>query len=59
MTTANGAAATFRVALIQMRCGRTPVINLDAATKLIGEAKAGGADYVQTPEMTNILAANR
>ena len=26
---------------------------------MIGEAKAGGADYVLTPEMTNILAAKR
>jgi len=53
------AAATFRVALIQMRSGRSPTANLDAAAKLIGEAKAGGADYVQTPEMTNILEARR
>jgi deaminated glutathione amidase len=52
-------AATFRVALIQMRSARSPAANLDAATKLIGEAKAGGADYVQTPEMTNILEAKR
>jgi predicted amidohydrolase len=55
----SNAAATFRVALIQMRSGRSPGANLDAATKLIGEAKAGGADYVQTPEMTNILEARR
>jgi len=59
MTTADAAVATFRVALIQMRSGRTPAANLDAATKLIGEAKAAGADYVQTPEMTNILEARR
>jgi deaminated glutathione amidase len=52
-------AATFRVALIQMRSGRSPAANLDAAAKLIGEAKAAGADYVQTPEMTNILEARR
>ena len=58
MTTADD-AATFRVALIQMRSGRMPSANLDAATKLIREAKAGGADYVQTPEMTNILEARR
>jgi deaminated glutathione amidase len=51
--------ATFRVALIQMRSSRSPAANLDAATRLIGEAKAGGADYVQTPEMTNILEARR
>src|SRR5258708_36272172 len=52
-------AATFRVALIQMRSARSPAANLDAATKLIGEAKAGRADYAQTPEMTNILEARR
>ena len=53
------AAATFRVALIQLRSGRSPPANLDVAAKLIGEAKTGGADYVQTPEMTNILEARR
>src|SRR3954469_15675266 len=52
-------SSTFRVGLIQMRSGRTPAANLDAAVKLIGEAKAGGADYVQTPEMTNILERSR
>jgi deaminated glutathione amidase len=52
-------AATFRVALIQMRSSRSPAANLDAATKLIGDAKASGADYAQTPEMTNILEARR
>jgi deaminated glutathione amidase len=41
--------STFRVGLIQMRAGRTPSANLDAVTKLIGEAKDGGADYIQTP----------
>jgi predicted amidohydrolase len=52
-------AATFRVGLIQMRSGRTPAANIDTATKLIAEAKADDADYVQTPEMTNILEAKR
>jgi deaminated glutathione amidase len=51
--------STFRVGLIQMRSGRLPQANLDAAAKLIGEAKSGGADYVQTPEMTNILESSR
>ena len=49
----------FRAGLIQMRSGRTPAANVDTAAKLIGEAKASGADYVQTPEMTNILEAKR
>ena len=52
-------SSTFRVGLIQMRSGRTPADNMDAAAKLIGEAKEGGADYVQTPEMTNILERSR
>ena len=42
-----------------MRAGRSPAANLDAVAKLIGEAKAGGADYVQTPEMTNIMEVSR
>ena len=49
----------FRVGLVQMRSGRTPSQNVDAATKLIKEAKSGGADYVLTPEMTNILERKR
>ena len=53
------AKATFKAAMIQMRAGLEPAANIDAAVKLIGEAKAAGADYVQTPEMTNILAARR
>ena len=49
----------FRVGLIQMRSGRTPQANADAAVKLIGEAKDGGADYVLTPEVTNIMESSR
>jgi predicted amidohydrolase len=51
--------STFRVGLIQTRAGRSPAANLDAVTKLIGEAKQNGADYVQTPEMTNIMEVSR
>jgi predicted amidohydrolase len=49
----------FRVGLIQTCAGRSPAANLDAVTRLIGEAKAQGADYVQTPEMTNLMEAGR
>ena len=52
-------SARFRAGLIQMRSGRTPQTNLDDAVKMIGEAKAGGADYVLTPEMTNIMELSR
>ena len=50
---------TFRVGLVQMRSGRVPARNVDAAVTLIREAKSAGADYVLTPEMTNILERNR
>jgi len=50
---------TFKAAMIQMRSGLTPSANIDDAARMIGEAKSAGADYVQTPEMTNVLAANR
>ena len=59
MTAQTGKGSTFRVGLIQTRAGRSPAANLDAVIKLIGEAKAGGALYVQTPEMTNIMEASR
>ena len=52
-------AGSFKAAMIQMRAGLAPAANLDAAVRLIGEAKSAGANYVQTPEMTNILAAKR
>jgi predicted amidohydrolase len=42
-----------------MRSGRTPAANIDTAAGMIREARAGGADYVQTPEMTNILVRKR
>ena len=52
-------AGTFKAAMIQMRSGLTPGANSDDAVRMIGEAKSAGADYVLTPEMTNILAARR
>jgi predicted amidohydrolase len=45
----------FTVGLVQMRSGRTPAGNIAAAESFIREAAAEGADYVLTPEMTNIL----
>ena len=59
MTTATGQTSTFRVGLVQMRAARTPAVNVDAVAKLVVAAKAGGADYVQTPEMTNIMEMRR
>lgn len=50
---------SFKAAMIQMRSGLQPGANVDAAVRYIGDAKSAGAEYVLTPEMTNILAANR
>jgi deaminated glutathione amidase len=55
----SGKASTFTAGLIQMRSGLDPQANLAAAAKLIEQAKAQGADYVLTPEMTNILEVKR
>jgi predicted amidohydrolase len=51
--------AGFRVGLIAMRSGREPAGNLATMTRLIREAKNGGADYVLTPEMTNVMEIDR
>jgi predicted amidohydrolase len=54
-----GKSATFKVGLVQMRSGINPQANLASLIAAIDEAKRAGADYVQTPEMTNILALKR
>ena len=59
MTNGKHEGAAFRVGLIQMRSSRSPAENRDAALALIEQAKRDGADYVQTPEMTNIMEASR
>jgi deaminated glutathione amidase len=51
--------ASFKAAMIQMRSGLRPEANLDAAVRMVGEAKSAGADYVLTPEMTNIMEVKR
>jgi deaminated glutathione amidase len=52
-------SAIFTAALVQMRAGRDPQTNLDAVLAAAEDAKRAGADYVQTPEMTNIFEARR
>jgi predicted amidohydrolase len=52
-------STTFKAAMIQMRSGLTPAANIEAAVRMIGEAKAAGAEYVLTPEMTNIMEVKR
>jgi predicted amidohydrolase len=52
-------STTFKAAMIQMRSGLTPAAHIEAAVRMIGEAKAAGAEYVLTPEMTNIMEVKR
>jgi deaminated glutathione amidase len=47
--------SAFKVGLVQMRSGLLPAANLAAARDLIEQAAEAGADYVLTPEMTNIM----
>jgi predicted amidohydrolase len=50
---------TFTAAMVQMCSGLLPEANLEQGTKLIRQAAAEGADYVQTPEVSNMIQSNR
>ncbi|QRE75968.1 carbon-nitrogen hydrolase family protein [Methylobacterium aquaticum] len=52
-------APRFVAACVQMRSGRDPAQNRDAAVTGIREAAERGAQYVQTPEMTSLLERDR
>lgn len=56
---APGQTAAFRAALVQMRSGRDIAVNVADACALIGKAAAGGAQYVQTPEVTTLMELDR
>src|ERR1700741_3079096 len=51
--------STLKVGLVQMRSGLEPAANLTAARSSIEQAARAGADYVLTPEMTNIMEVKR
>jgi hypothetical protein len=53
------AGSAFKVGLVQMRSGLDPRANLATATASIEEAARGGAAYVLTPEMTNLMEIER
>ena len=57
--TASASSPTFRAALVQLCSGRDVERNVNDATAAIREAAAGGAQYVQTPEVTNIMDLDR
>ena len=50
---------SFKAAAIQMCSGVDPVKNAAAMARLVREAAAQGATYVQTPEMTGMLQRDR
>lgn len=50
---------SFVAACATMRSGRDPAANREAASRLIREAAAAGAAFVQTPEITNIADRSR
>jgi predicted amidohydrolase len=54
-----GEVGSFRVALVQMCSGRDVEKNVNAAAALIRTAASGGAQYVQTPEMTTLMELDR
>src|ERR1043165_657932 len=53
------AGSIFTAAMVQMRTALLPEPSLEQGTKLIREAAAQGADYVQTPEVSNMMQLNR
>jgi len=48
-----------RVGLVQLTVGDDPAVNLPETLSLLRAAAAGGAQFVLTPECTNLLSANR
>ncbi len=53
--TDNSKAPQFKAALVQLCSGRDVEKNIAAASDLIRAAAAAGADYIQTPENTQIM----
>ncbi len=51
--------ALFTAACVQLRSATTVADNIAAAEDLIRAAARDGADYVQTPEMSNLLVRRR
>ena len=52
-------SSALRVGLVQMCSGVEPEANLAEAARLIRRAVADGAEFVATPEMTNVIEPRR
>lgn len=59
MTASIESGAPFTAAMVQMRTAMLPETSLAQGIALIREARDKGADYVQTPEVSNIIQQNR
>ena len=46
---------SFKVALVQMNAGREIGPNIDAACRLVREARGAGAELIMTPENTTMI----
>jgi deaminated glutathione amidase len=49
----------MKAALLQITSGDDPVANLAMVTALVQQAAANGAGFILTPEVTNMVTANR
>jgi len=49
----------MRAALVQLSVGDDPAVNLPVTRGFVRQAAAGGAGFVLTPEMTNLLSSDR
>jgi predicted amidohydrolase len=50
---------TFNAACVQLRSSTNVAENIETVEQLVRDAARAGADYVQTPEMTNIVERSR
>lgn len=50
---------SFTAACVQLRSSKTILENVATAEELIRQAARDGADYIQTPEMSNVLVKSR
>ncbi len=50
---------SFTAACIQLTSGREPAANIAAASALIRQARAEGAELIMTPETTDMMEPRR
>jgi deaminated glutathione amidase len=52
-------SAVFKVACVQLNAARDIALNIEAASRLIREARRAGADFILTPENTSMIEPKR